>query len=305
VFAPVAIITTVFFSCSFVHAQVPAVLLEACNSIADADKRLECLKAAAGKPAAAAPSYEALSRAFTGIQSGLGVGVSYNNYQAALLDLAKELGVYERIAPPEAGAALADFRKALETYKDAGTFWNASIEFFAHRNNRSFLALPVDAAGVGWVVSKYQVPTRNADILGLSVGVETDLALAKMWRDAAAQAAAGLRLLGDPAAIAAAAAAQSAPTVSRTQARTGIVVTNLTADMVVTSGVRRGVKVASSGGAGARANIQQGDIIVAVGNTEIGTVEEFDAVVAGISETKPIPVLLRRGKLATYVVIRP
>ena len=35
------------------------------------------------------------------------------------------------------------------------------------------------------------------------------------------------------------------------------------------------------------------------------TVKEFDAAVAKVDKSKPIPVLLRRGELATYLLIRP
>jgi serine protease Do len=34
-------------------------------------------------------------------------------------------------------------------------------------------------------------------------------------------------------------------------------------------------------------------------------VKDFDAVIAKVDKTKPIPVLLRRGELATYLLIRP
>ena len=46
-------------------------------------------------------------------------------------------------------------------------------------------------------------------------------------------------------------------------------------------------------------------MIVAIGNTEINSVKEFDAVVAKIDKSKAIPVLLRRGELASYLLIRP
>jgi serine protease Do len=69
--------------------------------------------------------------------------------------------------------------------------------------------------------------------------------------------------------------------------------------------LKGGVKVEAVAEGAARAGIREGDIIVAIGNTEIGTVKEFDAVVAKVDKNKPIPVLLRRGELATYVLIRP
>ena len=69
--------------------------------------------------------------------------------------------------------------------------------------------------------------------------------------------------------------------------------------------VKGGVRVEAVTDGAARAGIREGDIIVAIGNTEVASVKEFDAVVARIDRNKPIPVLLRRGELATYLLIRP
>ncbi|HMA07428.1 MAG TPA: DegQ family serine endoprotease [Ramlibacter sp.] len=69
--------------------------------------------------------------------------------------------------------------------------------------------------------------------------------------------------------------------------------------------LKGGVKVEAVTDGAARAGIREGDIIVAVGNAEVGSVKEFDAVLAKIDKNKPIPVLLRRGELATYLLIRP
>jgi len=69
--------------------------------------------------------------------------------------------------------------------------------------------------------------------------------------------------------------------------------------------IKGGVKVEAVTDGAARAGIREGDIIVALGNTEIGSVKEFDTVVAKVDKSKPIPVLLRRGELATYLLIRP
>jgi serine protease Do len=46
-------------------------------------------------------------------------------------------------------------------------------------------------------------------------------------------------------------------------------------------------------------------VILAIGNTEVANVREFEAVVARVDRSKPIPVLLRRGEMATYLLIRP
>jgi serine protease Do len=85
----------------------------------------------------------------------------------------------------------------------------------------------------------------------------------------------------------------------------GLVVSDLTEEDKRDSRLKGGVKVESATAGAARAGIQEGDIIVAIGNTEIRNVREFDAIVAKADKTKPIPVLLHRGELATYALIRP
>jgi serine protease Do len=85
----------------------------------------------------------------------------------------------------------------------------------------------------------------------------------------------------------------------------GLVVSELADAQKKELKIKGGVKVEGVTDSAARAGIREGDIIVALGNTEIGTVKEFDAAVAKADKSKPIPVLLRRGELATYLLIRP
>jgi len=70
-------------------------------------------------------------------------------------------------------------------------------------------------------------------------------------------------------------------------------------------GVQGGVRVAAAEGAAARAGLREGDVIMAVANTETPTLKELDAVLARIDLNRPVNVLLRRGEWAQYVVIRP
>ncbi len=69
--------------------------------------------------------------------------------------------------------------------------------------------------------------------------------------------------------------------------------------------LKGGVKVDAVADAAARSGIREGDVIVAIGNTEVGNVREFEAAIAKADRSKPVPVLLRRGELATYLLIRP
>jgi serine protease Do len=85
----------------------------------------------------------------------------------------------------------------------------------------------------------------------------------------------------------------------------GLVVTELTAAQKREAKVKGGVRVEAVSDAAQRAGIRADDVIVAIANTEISSVKEFDAVVAKADKTKPIPVLLRRGELASFLLIRP
>lgn len=85
----------------------------------------------------------------------------------------------------------------------------------------------------------------------------------------------------------------------------GLVVSELTAAQKREAKVKGGVHVDAVSDAAERAGIREGDVILAIGNTEVNSVREFDAAIARADKKKPIPVLLRRGELANYILIRP
>lgn len=69
--------------------------------------------------------------------------------------------------------------------------------------------------------------------------------------------------------------------------------------------LKGGVRVVAADGAAARAGLREGDVIVAVANTEVGSVKEFEAALARLDKARPVNVLFRRGEWAQYAVIRP
>ena len=85
----------------------------------------------------------------------------------------------------------------------------------------------------------------------------------------------------------------------------GLVVADLTDAQKRELKVKGGVRVEAVTDGALRAGIREGDVITAIGNVEITSVKEFDAAVARVDKNKPIPVLLRRGELATFLLIRP
>jgi serine protease Do len=68
--------------------------------------------------------------------------------------------------------------------------------------------------------------------------------------------------------------------------------------------IKGGVKVDTAIDAAARSGLREGDIILAVANTEVSSVKEFDAVLTKLDRNKPLNVLFRRGEWTQYVLIR-
>lgn len=168
------------------HSQTPSVLIEACNAVADPGKRLECLKAAMGTGSATTQvqPLAAVNRAFAGMEASIDAGVSYNNYQVAMLDLAKAIATFRHDGGESMKEAAKLFGLAVETYSDAGAFWARSIEFYARRDNGIAYAggLPVSMNGMDWLVGKYGLSTGKADIWGIERGLPVDSTRSELWR---------------------------------------------------------------------------------------------------------------------------
>ena len=85
----------------------------------------------------------------------------------------------------------------------------------------------------------------------------------------------------------------------------GLAVSELTDAQRKELKVKGGVKVDSAVDAAARAGLREGDIILALANTDVASVKEFEVALAKHDKTKPLPVLIRRGELAQFVIIKP
>lgn len=85
----------------------------------------------------------------------------------------------------------------------------------------------------------------------------------------------------------------------------GLVVSELSDAQKSELRLKGGVKVEAATEAAARAGLREGDVIVEVASTEVSSLREFEAVLARVDRTRPIPVLVRRGDLAQYALIRP
>ena len=69
--------------------------------------------------------------------------------------------------------------------------------------------------------------------------------------------------------------------------------------------VRGGVRIESVAEPAARAGLREDDVILAIANTEVLGVRDFEAVMARVDKSRPVSLLIRRGEVAQYVLVRP
>ena len=69
--------------------------------------------------------------------------------------------------------------------------------------------------------------------------------------------------------------------------------------------VKGGVKVDGVEGAAARAGLREGDIVLAIDNTEVTGAKQFESLVGKVDKGHPVTLLVRRGESANFVIVRP
>jgi serine protease Do len=105
--------------------------------------------------------------------------------------------------------------------------------------------------------------------------------------------------------VRAAAKSESKPPVAGPAQAVGLSVSEITEAQKKELNVKGGVKIDVADGAAARAGLREGDVIVSIANAEVTGVKGFEAALAKIDKTKNITMLVRRGELAQFVIIRP
>jgi len=85
----------------------------------------------------------------------------------------------------------------------------------------------------------------------------------------------------------------------------GLSVSNITDAQKNELKVKGGVKVDAVQGAAARAGLREGDVIVSIANMEVTSVASFEAALAKVDKSKGMTMLVRRGELAQFVIIKP
>jgi serine protease Do len=89
-----------------------------------------------------------------------------------------------------------------------------------------------------------------------------------------------------------------------TLGKIGLTVSELSADQRRELNVSGGVLLENAEGSAARAGIRRGDVILAVGNTEIKSVEELNRLLGSGDKPRTVALLVRRGEGSIYVPLR-
>lgn len=69
--------------------------------------------------------------------------------------------------------------------------------------------------------------------------------------------------------------------------------------------VKGGVRVESVDGAAAKAGVREGDVLLSIDNTEIASAKQFEATVAKLDKARPVTLLVRRGEVVNFVIVKP
>ncbi len=86
--------------------------------------------------------------------------------------------------------------------------------------------------------------------------------------------------------------------------RLGMALSELTADQRSELGIRGGILVEEVQGTSARAGIRRGDIILAVNNHDVKSVEQFNQLLNKLEKGRTIALLVKRGDSALYIPLR-
>ncbi len=84
----------------------------------------------------------------------------------------------------------------------------------------------------------------------------------------------------------------------------GLTLSELTADQRKELKISAGVLVEEVKGVAARAGLQPGDVILAINNSEVKTIEQFNLALGKLEARKNLALLVRRGETTQYITLR-
>jgi serine protease Do len=228
------------------------------------------------------------------------MGVSFAIPIDVAIDVAKQLQTTGRVSRGRIGVVIQEVTKELaESFglpKAAGALVN-SVEKGGPAEKAGIQAsdviLKFDSKEIG---SSNELPRIVASTRpGAKVGVQ-------VWRKGERK---DLQItVGETPEERAAKRQQSRKPSGETLGKIGLTVSELSADQRRELNVSGGVLVENAEGSAARAGIRRGDVILAVGNTEIKSVEELNRLLGSGDKPRTVALLVRRGEGSIYVPLR-
>jgi len=85
----------------------------------------------------------------------------------------------------------------------------------------------------------------------------------------------------------------------------GLTLSDLTETQKKELKLRGGVRVESASDAAAMAGLREGDVILQIANVETTNLKAFDAAANVLDKSKPVVILIKRGPIVQYTILRP
>ncbi len=87
-------------------------------------------------------------------------------------------------------------------------------------------------------------------------------------------------------------------------AKLGMTLSELTAEQRKELGIAAGLLVEDAQGNAARAGIRKGDVLLAINNQDIKSLEQLNQIVGGFDKSRSVALLIRRGDSSLYIPLR-
>jgi serine protease Do len=84
----------------------------------------------------------------------------------------------------------------------------------------------------------------------------------------------------------------------------GLILGELNSEQKIQLQVKNGLIVEEAKGAAERAGLHEGDVILAIGNVEVATIEQFNDVLKQTPKGRNVALLVKRDDIISYVAIK-
>ncbi len=170
---------------------------------------------------------------------------------------------------------------------------------------------PADKAGIegGDIITRFDGKTieKSSDLPRMVGGTKpgTKSTLTVFRRGATKELSITIAEVESDKPLAKASARDDKPKASTAGQAVGLTVSELSDAQKKELKIKGGVRVDAAVDAAARAGLREGDVILALANTDVASVKEFEAALSKHDKSKALPVLIRRADLTQFVIIKP